>query len=108
LAGIGNTPEDDEVDVDDVLVTGDHLTFVSNVTARGAVAADVAEADLDTVVARDLGGHHGLDRIGNVIMQSRRGRADPFAKTQDDALLLRVDPVEAGQRPDRDCHDQEQ
>ena len=41
-------------------------------------------------------------------MQSRRGRADPFAEPQDDALLLRVDPVEAGQRPDRDCHDQEQ
>jgi hypothetical protein len=43
-----------------------------------------------------------------MVMQAWRRRTDPFPKPQDNALLLRVDPVKTGRRPNSQKDDQQQ
>ena len=40
-------------------------------------------------------------------MQSRRGGPDPFPEAKDHALLLWIDAVEPGRRPDGNRNDQQ-
>ncbi len=70
------TPEHREIDVDDVLVAGEHQAFFRHVAHGGAAAQvfDHAHADVDAVDARDLRREHGLDRIGQVIVEARAWR----------------------------------
>jgi hypothetical protein len=56
--------------------------------------------DLDGIDPLDAGRLPRLDRVGPVPVQARLGRrAIPLAERQLDALLVRLDPVEAGCEP---------
>ena len=75
LLRVLDAPEDDEVDVDDVLVAGQHQAFLGHVADAAGEAARAgagAHADLDDVLPRHLRQAHLLDRIGQAEVQARR------------------------------------
>ena len=74
LLRVLDAPEDDEIDVDDVLVAGQHQAFFGHVATlpAAAVPSAGAHADLDDVLARHLRQAHFLDRIGQAEVQARR------------------------------------
>ena len=99
-------PLHDHVDVDDVLVAGQHQAFLDHVgLARGAHGFDGAEADLGGDDVRDLRLDHAADRIGPVIVQAFAGLADELAETQIEADLVRPHDVPAGHQPEHDQHE---
>jgi hypothetical protein len=58
-------PEHREIDIDDVLVPGEHQALLGNV-AHGGAAADVFDqphADIDLVDAQRLWGERRFDRV---------------------------------------------
>ena len=70
-----DAPEHDEVDIDDVLVAGQHQAFLGHVAHAAGKAARGharAHADLDDVLPRHLRQAHLLDRIGQAEVQARR------------------------------------
>ncbi len=110
-----DAPQHGEIDVDDVLVAGQHQAFFRHV-AHGAAApgriVDQRHADRDGGDAQRLRQLHGLDRIWQMIVQPGLRIADIFTEAQHDAELLGLDPVKAGCEPDRhreqkDHHDAE-
>ena len=103
LTRIRNAPENNKIDIDDIFIAGDHLAFIGDIAPRRAVAADITEPDFNPVITGDLWGHYRFKRIGDMIMQPRCSGAHPFAKAQDNALLLRIDTVKAGHCPDGNC-----
>ena len=106
-----DAPQHGEVDVDDVLVAGQHQAFLRHV-AHGAAAprgiVDQGHADGNGGDAQRLRQQHGLDRIRQVIVQAGLGVADIFAEAQHDAELFRLHAIEAGHAPDRDRADHDQ
>ena len=106
-----DAPEHGEVDVDDVLVAGQHQALFRHVT-NGAAAprriVDQRHADGDGGDAQCLWQQHGLDRIGQMIVQAGLHGADMLAEAQHDAELFGLHPEEARQQPERDDeqHDQ--
>jgi hypothetical protein len=97
-------PQHREIDVDDVLVAGEHQTLLRHVADRGTSAQvlDHPHADVDLVDAQRLRGQHRLDRIRQVIVQSRLHLAHVFAEAQHHAELVGIDAEKAGKAPDRD------
>ena len=103
-AGRLDLPQHREIDVDDVLVAGEHQAFLRHVARRGAAAAHVldrAHADVDLVDAQRLRREHRLDRIGQVVIQSRLHLAHVLAEAQHHAEFVRLNPEEAGKSPQR-------
>ena len=101
-------PDHREIDIDDVLVAGQHQTFFGHVAHGGAAAkvVDDAHADVDLADLERLGRQDRLDRIGPVIVQARRPRlTDLLAEAQHDADLVRLDAEEAREAP-KDHSDQ--
>ena len=100
-------PEDGKVDVDDVLVAGQHQRLFRHLTrGRAARALAGAVADLGAVDAGDAGRQHGLDRIGQVVVEARLRRPVVGAEAQHDADLVGLHAVEAADQPDDDdCGD---
>ena len=103
-------PQHGEIDVDDVLVAGQHEALFRHVACGGAAAEILhdAHADVDLVDAQGLGREHRLDRIRQVIVQSGLHLAHIFAEAQHHAEFVGVDTEEAGESPDGDRgeHDQ--
>src|SRR5258708_3932469 len=109
FADVVDLPEHRVLDVDDVLVAGQHQPFFRHRPA--AAAAHVggrAEADVEAVDARDLRQHHGFDRCGDVPAQAGIGALHPLAEAQNHADLVGLHAVEAAGDPqrDRDHHDE--
>src|SRR5690625_4020659 len=110
LAGIGNLPEDREVDIDDVLVAGQHQAFFGHVTSRRTGACGrAAIADFDRVDGLDRRRDDRFDRIGQMPVEAGFGRLNPLAEAENDALFIRLHPIETGQHPeDEDRRDRHQ
>ena len=104
-------PQHGEIDVDDVLVAGQHQAFFRHV-AHGPAAprriVDQRHADRDGGDAQRLRQQHGLDRIRQMIVQARLHGAHMLAEAQHDAELFGLDAEESGQSPDRQRADQDQ
>ena len=92
LLRVLDAPVDHEVDVDDVLVAGQHQALFGDIADAAAAARRSAHADLDDVLARDLRQPHFLDRVGQAEMQARRLLPVDLAEAHDDAELVRVAP----------------
>ena len=99
-------PQHREIDVDDVLVAGEHQGFFRQV-AHGAAAAQI-ETDVDLVDAQRLRRERGLDRIGQVIIQPRLRFAHEFAEAEHHAKLIGLDPEKAGKAPQHDSGHRDQ
>src|SRR5271166_1510409 len=103
-------PEHRKIDIDDVLVAGEHQAFRRHLARRGAAAQilHVPDADIDAVDARDLGRKRRLDGVWQVVIETWLDVADVFAETQHHAELVGLNAEEAGQSPDgnRGKHDQ--
>src|SRR6185436_16246163 len=99
-----DAPEHDEIDIDDVLVAGQHQAFLGHVAhAAGETARrhGRAHADLDDVLPRHFRQAHLLDRIGQAEMQTGRLAADRLAEAHDDAELVGIDAEGEGARQPR-------
>jgi len=86
LRRVADAPEHDEIDIDDVLVGGEHQALLGNVadrTRRLAVLRRPAHADLDAVDAGHLRQLDHLDRIGPAEVEARRQEAHELAETKD-------------------------
>ena len=59
-------PKHREVDIDDVLVAGEHQALLGHIAHRRAATQilDEPHADIDTVDAGHLGSQHRLDGMG--------------------------------------------
>src|ERR1043166_2274552 len=97
-------PEHREVDVDDVLVAGEHQALFRHVAHCGAAPAvlDETHAHVDAVDAGDLRDDDGLDRVRQVIIESRIGIPGVFAEAEHDAALVRLDLEETGDAPNHE------
>ena len=104
-------PQHGEIDIDDVLVAGQHQAFFRHV-AHGAAAprriVDQRHADRDGGDAQRLRQQHGLDRIGQMIVQAGLHGAHMLAEAQHDAEFFRLHAEKSGQSPDRQRADQHQ
>ena len=99
-------PQHREVDVHDVLVTGQHQAFFRHI-AQGAAAAQI-EADVNLVDAQRLRRQRGLDRIGQMIVEAGLHLADEFAEPQHYAELVGLDAEESGKAPQCDGGERDQ
>ena len=90
-----------EVDVDDVLVAGQHHALLEHVAPAPPRAAAGAVADLDRVDGADVRLDHLADRVGQVVAQALAGLADVAAEDRVDADLARRDRVEARGEPEQ-------
>ena len=111
---VADMPEHAEIDVDDVLVAGEHQALGRHVPRGGAARRGLARvgraaiADIDAVHAGDGGKIDRLDGPGQVVVEPGRGEAGEGAEAEHHALLVGLDAVEAGGEPDRDHGDGEQ
>ena len=85
-----DAPVDDEIDVDDVLVAGQHQAFFRHIARAGPGADRRAHADLDDVLPRYLRQAHLFDRIGEAEMQPGCLLPLDFAKAHHNAQFVRV------------------
>ena len=86
---------------------------LSSGTSRMVAAApcgivDQGHADRDGGDPQRLRQQHGLDRIGQMIVQAGLGVAHILAEAQHDAEFFGLHPIEAGQSPDRHGAQQDQ
>ncbi len=100
LAWIADLPEHGAVRLDDILVASQHLPAAVGLSTPGRARG--AGAELDLVDIRYFGQQRGVDRIRHMHMEARIGRVDPFAETQDDALLVRLDTIKRCREPGDD------
>ena len=104
-AGVLDQPQQHEVDVDDVLVAGQHQALVRRPRAPsrcGAISAAERKPISTRLERVTLGVEHGLDRRGEVPVEARLGGLGPLAEAQHHALLVRLHAIEAARQPDRD------
>ena len=99
--GVLDPPKGDEVDVDDVLVAGQHQAFPGHAAHHVGLALLAArgKAYLGAVHPRHLGPENFADRRRQIVIEARLGGADPFAEDQCNALFLGLHPVEPGGEP---------
>ena len=86
-----------ELDIDDVLVVGQHQCFLEHL-----VAFRTAIADLDRAYACQVDQFVRVDRIRQAPLQARICRFDKLAETQHDTTLACIDDVQAAGQPDDD------
>ena len=85
-------PEDREIDVDDVLVAGQHQAL-SGMSRPAVPVSIVGElADGDAVHAGDASACRPLDRVGQAEIQAGRRVAVDIAEAKHDAELVWLDP----------------
>src|SRR5207244_346065 len=110
--GVLDHPEDSEVDIDDVLVTGQHQGFFRHLARHRAAdrrTLGAAVADRGPVDAGHAGRQHLLDRAREVVAEAGLGGPIIGPKAQHDTDLVRVYGVDAAchpapdnnERPDR-------
>src|SRR5580700_2889600 len=101
-------PEDGEVDVDDVFITGQHQRLFRQIATRagpGYRPLAGAKPDLGTVDAGDARTQHALDRRRQVIVQAGLGGAVIRPKTEHHANLVGQDTVDPACQPQHDDGD---
>ncbi len=103
LGRIGDQELDDQVDVHDVFISGQHQGFLRPVRiARGRPRIDGAEADLHALHLGHFRREDGFDGIGQVVIQARISDGAQHSESKDDALLVRSYGVDSGGEPDED------
>src|ERR1700730_7017211 len=108
--GVLDYPKDGEVDIDDVLVTGQHQGFFRHLARHRAAdrrTFGAAVADLGAVDAGHAGSQHFLNRARQVVIEAGLGGPIIGPKAQHDADLVRVYGIDAARHPaaDNDQHD---
>ncbi len=88
-----------ELDVDDVLVIGEHQRFLQHLGLDG-----IAVADLDRAHLGQVDDFVRLDRIRQAPAQARAGEIGLLAESEHHAALLLIDGIKAARQP----HDQHQ
>ena len=100
-----DAPEDHEIDIDNVFISGQHEAFFRH-PERPAIGPACAHADLDDVLSRHLREMHLLDRIRKTEMQAGRFLAARLSQVQDDAELIGINAEgESKKRNDRRQYD---
>src|SRR5690606_1361355 len=101
IACIADAPQNNEFDVDDVFVTGQHQAFL-----RHADAVVAAETDFDTAVKSNVELDGALDRPGQAIAKAGFAAGGcPFAECQQDGVFAGVDAVKTARQPKQDQND---
>ena len=93
-----------KIDIDDVLITGQHQAFFGHITGHGGPAATSGTAKSNGNFIGDF--DVGLDHLANwtwrPVMQTWAGLFDVFTEKQFTALIAGVDTVEPRGNPDND------
>src|SRR3984893_9914711 len=103
--GVLDYPKDGEVDIDDVLVTGQHQGFFRHLARHRAAdrrTFGAAVADLGAVDAGHAGSQHFLNRARQVVVEAGLGGPIIGPKAQHDADLVRVYGIDAARHPAAD------
>ncbi len=102
--GILDDPKGGEVDVDDVLVAGQHQRLFRHLAADLAAARPlgVAITDLGPVDAGHARPQDRLDRVRQVIVETWLGRPIIGAKPQNHPDLIGQNAIETARQPDDD------
>ena len=101
---VADAPEHHEVDIDDILVAGEHQALFGDVADRGrglAVLRRAAHAKLDAIDAGDLGQLDHFDRIGPAEVEAGRKQAHELAKAEHHAELFRIDAHGEAEKADQ-------
>src|SRR5690606_12991570 len=91
-----------EIDVDDVLVAGEHQAFLRHVPIGPAGAVSAAEAHLDAIEIGDADLGYAADRIRPVPVQAVALVADIAAEDEFERDLVGTDHVGPGGEPGDD------
>src|SRR6185369_8491473 len=91
------------LDLDDVLVLGQHRRFLQAGRADHVVAAHVHRADL-----RDVHDLVALDRVRQAPVEARADGGAVLAEARDHGLLAFLHDEDAGAHPDHHHHDRDQ
>ena len=97
LTGILDLPENGTIGFDDIFIAGQHLPVVPRVGVARRASRWIAELHL--VDLRDLGKQYGLDRIGQVEVETGLRRVDPLTESQNNALLVGLNPIDHRRKP---------
>src|SRR4029077_13862012 len=99
-------PKDGKVDVNDILVAGQHQSFFRHYLSHGNATrvAREAHAYIDAVEPRNLRRNHLLDRVGQVIVQSGLHQAIDLAKSENHAVFVRLHAENPGESPYAKTH----
>src|SRR5690606_9856185 len=91
-----DAPLHDELNINNVLVPGEDMTFLRNLAD---IARRAAETDRDLIGLRDLGANDGSNRCGEPVIDAGLRRLDISAEQQFDALLVRLNDITAAEAP---------
>ena len=95
-------PHGVEIDVDDILVAGQHEAFFDHVAGALLGVGGGAIADFDPLLLGDVRLDHASDRVRQVVAKALTGGAGVFAEDHIDADLARPHRIEPCQKPDDD------
>ena len=101
-AGGIHLPHGIEIDVDDILVAGQHEAFLDHVAGALLGVGGGAIADFDPLLLGDVRLDHASDRVRQVVAKALTGGAGVFAEDHIDADLARPHRIEPCQKPDDD------
>ena len=108
FARVLDDPEHRELNLDDVLVAGQHQAFFGNAAgADSGGSSRGAEADIFAVDPRDFRRQHPFK--WRRCLKVKTGRCGPheLAEAEDHALLVGLDPVHHGKSPENQGKDQQ-
>ena len=97
-------PQNREVDIDDILVAGEHQALLRYVAYGCAAAPDIvhdSHADIDLVHAQRFGREHRFNGIWQMVVQAGLHLAYCLAEAQHHTEFVRLDPEKARKTPER-------
>src|SRR6185312_8908370 len=105
--GVLDDPQHRKIDVDDILVAGQHQRFLRHLPRAPAPRSRLggAVADLHPVLPGHAGRLDALDRRRQMIIEPGLGRAIVGAEAEHDADLVGQYPVEPADQPQHDDRD---
>src|SRR5882724_13568112 len=105
LGGIGNAILHYQIDVDDILIAGQHQRFGGNIRiACRRTRIDAPEADLYPLHLGHLRPQNGFERIGPMPMEPRVHGGYMLTKAKDDSPLVRPNGVGTASEPQYHHH----
>ena len=96
--GVFDPPDHGQVDVDDIFVAGQHMAL-GKCTGNVGNPAAFGHPEVNAPFLGHAYFFHRLNRVGQMVVQSRFGGVDIFAESQHHPLFVGLHLIEAGCQP---------